>query len=187
MKLEFQEILTVPTRRLACGVALLKVDADTVFWQRKAGDPSCCIGSKKIGHLSGDGILIRARLDGVYTSPRDLAGKRVFYRFYRDTDRSGKSRPYLYLRHSTDEDPVYRGTRCVLLAKNGAFLLPEREISDALYQWIGTTGRRPKYLPSHVMGIPLDSTPPSRDGNFSDSDMPELAAAIGRKWSAFPI
>ena len=179
MKLEFHEILTTPTRRLAQGVALLKVDEDTVFWQRKEGDASCSIGSgKKIGQLSGDGILIRARLDGIYTSPRNLAGKRVFYRFYRGADRNGKTRPYLYLRHSTDADQTYHGTRCVLLAKNGAFLLPEKEISNALYQWIGTTGVRPKYLPKHVMGIPLDSIPPSQQDEFIE--VREYHPSVGR-------
>lgn len=116
------KIRDVFRKQIAQGVALLKIDDDVRLQAGAAGNGYALLNS--LTALWRHHVIVKAKLDDVYCDPRQLVGRKVFYRFYADADRFGKRRPYLHLCARSNDAP-YWGKRVVILSADGAFLVPE--------------------------------------------------------------
>jgi hypothetical protein len=119
-------------KSLWSGVAVLKLDDSVKFWTRSATGAGFQIEGHRTRSGGDPGIIVKAKLDGKYVCPRKLKNRKVFYRFYREQDMHGVWRSYLYLA-SRSGDFVYRGSRVVVISKNGgAFLVAEPSMRERL-------------------------------------------------------
>lgn len=111
------------------GVAVLKIDDNIKLWTRSA----IGVGFQLDGLRTPEApaIIIKAKLDNEYVCPRKLKNRKVLYRFYKEQDKHGEWRSYLYLASRTG-DFCYRGTRCVVISRQGAFVIAEKSLRERL-------------------------------------------------------
>ena len=123
--------------KIRTGVAKLIVDDNAEMWTRTGNGPGFQVeGFRDLREDGGrgqfPGIIIKAKLDEGWVCPRKLHNRKVFYRFYYDTDCSGRERPYLYLA-SRKGDRKYAGQRAVVIsAGSGVFLALEASMRERL-------------------------------------------------------
>jgi hypothetical protein len=115
------------------GVAVLKVDASVCLKRNEVVGPGWSIkGFMNPAQKGGcAGAIIKARLGNEWACPIDLHMKKVFYKFYHERDRNGNRRPYLFLACRSD-DAIYHGTRRLVISASGVFLIPDRDLGNAL-------------------------------------------------------
>jgi hypothetical protein len=123
--------------RILSGVAILKID-DGISLKSREGSAYQIVGAGE--------TLIRAKLDDDYTSPRNLAGKRVFYRIKRQRDMSNNWRRTIWLAARSGDSPYY-GRRIVVLSADGPFLALDPKSREMF------AAERTKHLSSRSMAV----------------------------------
>lgn len=142
-------------KRIASGVALLKVDEDATMFRDRSGPWNFALLDSLVPPWRHH-LIVKARFNDKPIDPRDLNGLRVFYRFYCDDDRFGKRRPYLWLA-ARSRQATYAGTRLVVISRELAFLVPDKTARTDIAAYLKMKQDRAAGIGYHDLIEPPDS------------------------------